>query len=207
MKTRPTGSDCDRNALVGLLDNSLPEAARVVVQQHMNVCDSCRLSLESLKSTLEVARSACQPRAMDPFEARAFAHKVRGRIAADQPAWKRMRWPAMGGGFVSGAVVGALVLFFALGHAPGPGGHGPSPGEDVEPTLAQVQPPQVDWVEAQVTTPEDVTAEEVTAEQEWAGTISDYLLDTASEAELFDEMETLIGEEDLCALLDETERS
>jgi hypothetical protein len=198
VKTKPTGSDCDRNALVGLLDNSLPAAARVVVQQHMNVCDSCRLSLESLKSTLELARSACQPHAMDPFEARAFAHKVRGRIAAHQPAWLRMRWPAVGGGFVSGAVVGALVLFFTLGHAPGPVGHGPSPGEGVEPTWAQVQPSQVDWVEPQVT-----TLEEVTAEQEWAGTINDYLLDTASEAELFDEMETLIGEEDLYALLDE----
>ena len=198
VKTKPTRSDCDRNALVGWLDNSLPAAARVAVEQHMNVCDSCRLSLESLKSTVELARSACQPREMDPFEARAFVHKVRGRIAADQPSWRRIRWPAMGGGFVSGAVVGALVLFFAFRHAPGLGGHGPGPGEDVEPTLAQVQPPQLDWVEAQVT-----TLEEVTAEEEWAGTISDYLLDTASEAELFDEMKTLIGEGDLYALLDE----
>ena len=188
---KSTGSNCDRDALIGLLDESLAEGPSLRVRDHLRTCDACRIQLESLESTLALARNARQPVEMNPFEARAFVHKVRGRIAAKrQASWKRLLSPALGGGFVSGAVVGALVLFVALGPLPQPGTRVPQADTANDFSI-------LGWgTEAN-------TVENVTEDEQWAGLINAYLLDTASEQELFSEMETLIGEDELYALLEE----
>jgi hypothetical protein len=180
--------NCDRDLLIGWLDESLTQEARESVQDHLSRCDACKIQLKSLESTLELARSACQPLEMGPFEARAFVHKVRGRIAVRQHGvWRRLFSPALGGGFVSGAVAGALALSVALGPVSESGLDTESPaGLVLEPTDGS----EADEVDG-------------TEEEQLAGAIDDYLLDTASEQELFSEMESLIGEEDLLALLEE----
>ncbi len=188
---KSTRSNCDREALISWLDESLTQEASSRLRDHLTTCDACKTELESLESTLELARSACQPLEMGPFEARAFVHKVRGRIAARQHGvWRKLFSPALGGGFVSGAVVGALALFVALGPVSEPGFGNQAPAGVV---LEQAAESAVD----------DVDEVDGAEEEELAGAIDDYLLDTASEQELFSEMESLIGEEDLLALLEE----
>ena len=184
-----TESTCDQNALIGWLDESLPAASRASVRDHLSVCDSCRQRLQSLESTLELARDLAPAAEMGPFEARAFVHKVRGRIAArEQTLWRRLLSPAAGGGFASGAVVGALSLFFALGGLQEPG---------VE---TEAAPNSSSSIEIEGSS---IVLEAADEEERWAGVIDEYLIDTASEVELFNEMESLIGEEDLFALLAE----
>ncbi len=184
---KSTRLNCDRDALISWLDESLTQEASSRLRDHLTTCDACRTELKSLESTLELARSACQPLEMGPFEAPAFVHKVRGGIAArHHGVWRKLFSPALGGGFVSGAVVGALALFVALGPVTEPGF-----GTQVvlEPAAGSALGGDVDEVDG--------------VEAELAGAIDDYLLDTASEQELFSEMESLIGEEDLLALLEE----
>lgn len=184
-------SNCDRDSLIGWLDESLTQEERVGVRAHLDGCDACRMRLKSLESTLELARSACQTSRMGPFESRAFVHKVRSRIAVgEQGLLKRLLSPSPGGGFVSGAVVGALVLSIVAGPVsePGFGSRAPAVVMELESSAGDVGGGE--------------KAEEVT-DEELAGAIDDYLLDTASEQELLSEMETLIDQEDLLALLEE----
>lgn len=182
---------CDRDALIGWLDESLTQEERAGVRDHLGSCDACRMQLESLESTLELVRSACQPSEMGPFESRAFVHKVRGRIAAGQKGLlKRLLSPALGGGFVSGAVVGALAVSIVAGPVSELGFGSRTPAEVVDVEFASEDVGGGDSVE-------DATDDEL------AGAIDDYLLDTASEQELLSEMETLIGDDDLLALLEE----
>ncbi len=187
---KSAGSNCDRNSLIGWLDESLTEEANARLRDHLTTCDACKIQLKSLESTLDLARSALQPLEMGPFEAPAFVHKVRGRIAAKQQgAWKRLLSPALGGGFISGAVVGALALFVAIR---------PVSDSDIgiqAPVVAAAEPA----AGSEVGDGADA-ADEATEEAQLAGAIDDYLLDTASEQELFSEMETLIGEEDVVIL-------
>jgi anti-sigma factor RsiW len=180
------GLNCNRDALIAWLDDSLTQEARARLRGHLIACDACKSQLKSLESTLELAQSAFQPSAMGSFEARAFVHKVRGRIAANQHGvWRKILSPALGGGFVSGAVVGALALFVALGPVADPGSGTHLTEEEVLASAA-----------------DSVVGNEV-GDIDTIDAIDDYLLDTASEQELFSEMQSLIGEEDLLALLEE----
>ena len=203
---RPTKSTCDKDALIGWLDDSLPISSRARVQDHLRTCEACRQQLQSLESTLELARTLVPAPDMGPFEGGAFVHKVRGRISAQgRTSWLRSFWPSASGGFVSGAVVGALSLFFILGGVPEPvadsagGSELPSAVESGSHSVREAAALTA-YAGASLA---DAIDEEAAEEEEWAGVIDEYLIDTASEAELFNEMQSLIGEEDLYALLEE----
>ena len=179
---KSNGSNCNRDALIAWLDDSLTQEARARLRDHLIGCDACKSQLKSLESTLELTQSSLQPLEMGSCEARAFGHKIRGRIVANQRGvWRKILSPALGGGFVSGAVVGALALFVALEPVAEPGSGTRSTAEVVPASAADSEVGDIDTMDA----------------------IDDYLLDTASEQELFSEMQSLIGEEDLLALLEE----
>ena len=210
---KQTATACDEQSLLEFLDGSLPVHQRPLVDSHLERCQACRRNLADFEQTLAMTSSVPVP-AMDPFVSSGFGARVRGRIEEyrDWRSWGR-RWSPTFSGAIAGASASAVLLVLAssdrlsfvepklpavAGLAAEQDGKKLSDSRGFEEFLETVSLWYRDEVElhgAEVLeefSPPDLDSE-----------VFRYLLDTASEFELFEQMQLLVEGEDLFALIGE----
>lgn len=205
---KPDVTVCDEQSLLEFLDGSLPVRRRPRLESHLERCEACRRNLAGFEQALAMTSKVPVP-AMDPFVASGFGARVRRRI--EEPggwrSWGRRYSPAF-----SGAVAGAVAVLLVLAAS--------DRLSFVEPGLPAVtglvaeqegeespDPPGIDEF------PETVTlwyGDEVrlyggeflaeASHPDLDSEVSRYLLETASESELFEQMQLLVEGEVLYAL-------
>ncbi len=209
---KPRASACDEQALLEYLDGSLPVHRRALVESHVERCEVCRRHLAGFEQTLATTAAVPVP-AMDAFVFSGFGARVRRRIEeySGRRSWARRWSPAL-----SGAIAGAATVLLLLAGSerislvePGqPAASGLSADQDgsesagssaLEEFLATVLLLYEDEVYGGevlvVAGPSDLDSE-----------VSEYLLDTASEAELLEQMQLLVEGEHLYALTESEAR-
>ena len=205
---KPGAAACDEQSLVEFLDGSLPVHRRPLVESHLERCQACRRNLAGFEQTLAMT-STVPVAAMDPFVSSGFGARVRRGIEehAGWRSWGRRWSPAF-----SGAIAGAAAVLLVLAASdrlslvePGlPAGTGlvgeqggaESPdSQGIDEFLGSVTLWYGDEVQLfggdfpSESSPPDLDSE-----------VSRYLLETASESELFEQMQLLVEGEDIYAL-------
>lgn len=205
---KPGAAACDEQSLLEFLDGSLPVHRRPLVESHLERCQACRRNLAGFEQTLTLTSTVSAP-AMDPFVSSGFGARVRRRIE-EHGGWRSWgrRWsPAF-----SGAIAGAAAVLLVLAASdrlsfdePGlPAGTGPVAEQDGE---ESPDSPGIDEFLESVTLlygdevriyggdfPAEASPPDLDSE------VSRYLLETASESELLEQMQLLVEGEDLYAL-------
>ena len=211
---KPGAAACDEQALIEFVDGSLPVHRRPLVESHLERCQACRRSLAGFEQTLAMTSAVPVP-AMDPFVSSGFGARVRRRIE-EHVGWRSWgrRWsPAF-----SGAVAGAAAVLLVLAASdrlsfvePGlPAGTGLVTEQDGEespdsPGVDEFLESATLWYGDEV----QLYGWDFPAESSPPGLDSEvfrYLLETASESELFEQMQLLVEGEDLYALTAEQEK-
>ena len=205
---KPRARACDEQSLLEFLDGSLPVHQRPLVKSHLERCQACRGNLAAFEQTLAMT-STVPVAAMDPFVSSGFGARVRRRIEEREGwrSWGRRASPAF-----SGAIAGAVAVLLVL--AASDRLSFVEPGLPVAAGLAVEQdeeefsdPPEIEeflqtvslWYRDEI----ELYGGEVLAESsppDLDSEVSQYLLDTASEFELLEQMQLLAEGEDLYAL-------
>ena len=73
---KPGAAACDEQSLLEFLDGSLPVHRRPLVESHLERCQACRQNLAGFQQTLAMASTVPVP-AMDPFVSSGFGARVR----------------------------------------------------------------------------------------------------------------------------------
>ena len=205
-----TAGNCDAQVLVRYLDEDLDLPERREVDAHLDGCQACRRELAQLRGVLAAADlSAPSPPSLDSLGPDAMVHRVR-RAVRERPerSW-RGTWPtALASGVVSAAALLVVLIGTDRLSLPGTGLEaGVSPAavaavSDVVQSADAGQPEAVYLESAGAGDFEDdFSWEEAQSEEAFAANIDEFLMSTASEAELLAEMEALALEEELLALL------
>ena len=203
---KPRASAWDEQALLEYLDGSLPVRRSTLVESHAERCEVCRRHLAGFEQTLATTAAVPVP-AMDAFVSSAFGARIRRRIEeySGRRSWAR-RWSPALSGAIAGAATVLLVLAgserISLVEPEQPAASGLSADQDgnesagssgLEEFLATVILLYEDEIYGGevlvVAGPSDLDSE-----------VSEYLLDTASEAELLEQMQLLAEGEHLYAL-------
>ena len=208
MSTDKPSTACDEQSLVEFLDGSLPVHRRPFVESHLERCQACRRNLAGFEQTLAMT-STVPVAAMDPFVSSGFRARVRRGIEehAGWRSWGRRWSPAL-----SGAIAGAAAVLLVLAASdrlspvePGlpagtglvweQGGEESPDSQGIDEFLESVTLWYGDEVQLfggdfpAESSPPDLDSE-----------VSRYLLETASESELFEQMQLLVEGEDIYAL-------
>ena len=209
---KPRASACNEQALLEYLDGSLPVHRRTLVESHAERCEVCRRNLAGFEKTLAMTAAVPVP-AMDAFVSSGFGARIRRRIGeySGRRSWARRWSPAF-----SGAIAGAATVLLVLAASErlslveperpaasslsadhdGNESAGSSGLEEFLATVILLYEDEIYGGEVLVVAgPSDLDSE-----------VSEYLLDTASEAELLEQMELLAEGEDLYALTGSEER-
>lgn len=199
---------CEPDALIRYLDDDLSPELRQEVDGHLRECAICRGELADLRRLLSLTDLPA-PSSMNRFQAEAFAHRVRRGVRERYTrgsGWRRS-WAASLGSAAAGAVALFLVLV-AFDRLSPAGESGGRPPVEVSPTASPVAAGSA--AESRITADDsgvvEVDSRSVESEAEAVELISDideFLMDTASDEELLDQMESLVQEEALLALLAE----
>ena len=198
---------CEPDTLIRYLDDDLSPELRHEVDGHLRECAICRGELADLQALLRLTDMPAPP-GMNRFQAEALVHRVRRGVRERYTrGWGDRSWTTSLGSAAAGAVALFLVLVAFDRLAPA-GESGGGLAARVLPTASPVV--EGPAVESRVIADESGGAEvdpmSVESEIEAAELISDideFLMDTASDEELLDQMESLIQEEALLALLAE----
>ena len=208
---KPTATACDEQSLLEFLDESLPVHQRPLVESHLQRCQACQRNLADFEQTLAMTSSVPVP-VMDPFVSSGFGARVRRRIGEyrDWRSWGR-RWSPAFSGAIAGAAAVLLVLASsdrlsfvepklpaAEGLAAEQDGKKLSDSRGFEEFLETVSL----WYRDEV----ELHGGEVLAEfspPDLDSAVSRYLLDTASEFELLEQMQLLVEGGDLNASIAE----
>jgi predicted anti-sigma-YlaC factor YlaD len=88
--------DCERihNDLIFFLDNELPEEKKIIVQNHLAVCNDCRDFLALLKTEMQVIRQEKNPEVSPFFYTRLSARLEKETTNESQSLWTRVAQPA-----------------------------------------------------------------------------------------------------------------
>ena len=196
---KPVASACDEQSLLEYLDGSLPVHQRPRLEAHLERCQACRRNLAGFEQTL-VMTSTVPVAAMDPFVSSGFGARVRRRIE-EHGGWRSWgkRWSPAFSGAIAGAAAVLLVLaasdrlsFVEPGLPASTGlvteqdGEAPPDSPGIDEFLESVTLWYGDEVQLYggdflaESSPPDLDSE-----------VSEYLLDTASEAELLEQVQLL----------------
>ena len=205
---KPGAAACDEQSLLEFLDGSLPVHRRPLVESHLERCQACRQNLAGFQQTLAMASTVPVP-AMDPFVSSGFGARVRRRIE-EHGGWRswRRRWSPAFSGAIAGAAAVLLVLaasdrlsFVEPGMPAGTGLVAEQNGVESPdfPGIDEFLESATLWYGDEVqlyggdflaeSSPPDLDSE-----------VSRYLLETASESELLEQMQLLVEGEDIYAL-------
>ena len=205
---KPGAAACDEQSLVEFLDGSLPVHRRPLVESHLERCQACRRNLAGFEQTLAMTSTVPVP-AMDPFVSSGFGAGVRRGIE-ERVGWRSWgrRWSPAFPGAIAGAAAVLLVLaasdlltFVEPGLPAGTGIVREQGGEESpdSPGIDEFRESVTLWYGDEIqlyggdflteSSPPDLDSE-----------VSRYLLETASESELFEQMQLLVEGEDIYAL-------
>ena len=205
---KPGAAACDEQSLLEFLDGSLPVHRRPLVESHLERCQACRRNLAGFEQTLAMTSTVPVP-AMDPFVSSGFGARVRRRIE-EHGGWRSWgrRWSPAFSGAIAGAVAVLLVLaasdrlsFVEPGMPAGTGLVAEQNGVESPdfPGIDEFLESATLWYGDEVqlyggdflaeSSPPDLDSE-----------VSRYLLETASESELLEQMQLLVEGEDIYAL-------
>jgi hypothetical protein len=176
---------CDPDALIQYLDDDLSPKRRQAVGSHLQECAVCRGELADLQGILCLTDMPA-PAAMNQLQARALEHRVRQGVRERYaPGLRRRSWTVSLGSAAAGAV--ALLLVLIALERLSPAG---------EPGFPVADDSGVFEVDSRSVESDDETVELISD-------IDEFLMDTASADELLAQMESLVEEEALLALLEE----